>query len=506
MFNTNKIFLLLILYELISNFYILPFETVYLKDQSNNKDDYHNILFQNELYTNLSIGTPPQTVPSLLKMDLNGFSLYQGAFNYNLSSTSQKGIWDLNVNYLWYYLAYPIKDYFYFNSFTSYDDFNIYAKSLNKITDLTNLYNITKTSKISFLVMEKPPNYSNKKYYYYGIIGLRLNEKYYRDAPEFILTFKNSKDIISYEFSYIFNKDNYTYKNYFNNFNKGYFIFNEEFNENIIYTNAQMNQKGLSWFIYFDRIYTNLNEKKKKKSKNFKVFKATKLAAEFIFNFPYIIGTEQYLHYINKTFFNDLISKKLCTYNLIDNKRTLYGFICEGNSKNFINNLNNFPDLIFEHTEFEENFILKKNDLFAYNNFNVSDTNMYFLIMFGINDYYNWTLGIPFLKKYKLSFNYDKKKIGYLKNNDEIYFDNDEKKSYVIIIKILIIVFLIVIIFILGMLYQEKIIKIPRKTKANELDDNYEYNNYEKKIINDINDVKNNKNKKEVELGLKLLK
>ena len=64
MFNTNKIFLLLILYELISNFYILPFETVYLKDQSNNKDDYYNILFQNELYTNLSIGTPPQTVPS----------------------------------------------------------------------------------------------------------------------------------------------------------------------------------------------------------------------------------------------------------------------------------------------------------------------------------------------------------------------------------------------------------------------------------------------------------
>ena len=46
------------------------------------------------------------------------------------------------------------------------------------------------------------------------------------------------------------------------------------------------------------------------------------------------------------------------------------------------------------------NITLTKNDLFAYNNFNNSDTNLYFLIMNcmeKLND--NWYIGIPFLKK-----------------------------------------------------------------------------------------------------------
>ena len=50
------------------------------------------------------------------------------------------------------------------------------------------------------------------------------------------------------------------------------------------------------------------------------------------------------------------------------------------------------------------------------------------------------------------------------------------------------------------MIFQRKIIKIPRKIKANELDDNYEYTSYTN-INNDIN--KNDKNKKEFELGFK---
>ena len=57
------------------------------------------------------------------------------------------------------------------------------------------------------------------------------------------------------------------------------------------------------------------------------------------------------------------------------------------------------------------------------------------------------------------------------------------------------------------MLYQKKIIKIPRKNKANELDDNYEYNSYKNIHINDINYTNANiwENKKEVELGFKLV-
>ena len=378
-------------------------------------------------------------------------------------------------------------------------------------------FNIIKTNKISFLVMYNPPEYSNKNYYYYGIIGLRFNEQYYLDGPEFVHTFKKSKDIKTYEFSFIFNKDNYTYKNFFNNYNKGYFLFDEAIieennqKEKILYTNALRNEKGLSWFIYFDNIYA----KKPKKYNNFKEFKAKTLGAEFIINMPYLIGTEEYLNYINETFFNELMNKKLCSFNLLNNKKALYSFICDGQSKNFLNYLNNkFPYLVFEHKEFEESFILTKNDLFSYNNYNISDTNIYFLIMFqSINEkgyYFNWTLGIPFLKRYRLSFNYDSKKIGYYKNIEKLnQINNDNSDSFYNsnIYKILFIMILICIVFILGMLYQKKIIKIPRKTKANELEDNYDYhsdkNNYYDKDINIINKSKNNK---EVELGIKLLK
>ena len=120
--NINRI-ILVIYFNAVNNFFVLPFETIYVKDQSIDNNTYYNILFQNELYTNLSIGNPPQNTKSLLKMEISGFEIYQGAFNYNLSTTSEKGIWDLNVNRLWHFMSYPIKDYFYFISFNSYNNF-----------------------------------------------------------------------------------------------------------------------------------------------------------------------------------------------------------------------------------------------------------------------------------------------------------------------------------------------------------------------------------------------
>ena len=184
--NINRI-ILVIYFNAVNNFFVLPFETIYVKDQSIDNNTYYNILFQNELYVNLSIGNPPQNTKSLLKMEISGFEIYQGAFNYNLSSTSEKGIWDLNVNRLWHFMSYPIKDYFYFISFNSYDNFiNCYIKD-NKLN--YELLNIAKTNKISFLVMYNPPEYSNKNYYYYDIIGLKFNEQYYLDpisTPQFI--------------------------------------------------------------------------------------------------------------------------------------------------------------------------------------------------------------------------------------------------------------------------------------------------------------------------------
>ena len=192
-----KIIIILWLFEVLNNFIVLPFETLFIKDQTINKSDYYSILFQNELYTNLSIGNPPQNVKSLFKMELSEFSLFEGAFNYNLSSTSEKGIWDINVNFLWHLVVYPVKDYFYFTSFNSYNDLEKYSnlKNINEKNEETTLFNIIKTNKTTFLIVPIPPYYSNINFYYFGRIGLRLYEKYYFDSLEFVIAFKNTTDI-----------------------------------------------------------------------------------------------------------------------------------------------------------------------------------------------------------------------------------------------------------------------------------------------------------------------
>ena len=50
-------------------------------------------------------------------------------------------------------------------------------------------------------------NNSYKNYYKYGIIGLQLNKNSYNKLPDFISSFKQSRDINSYSFSLKFRNE-----------------------------------------------------------------------------------------------------------------------------------------------------------------------------------------------------------------------------------------------------------------------------------------------------------
>jgi hypothetical protein len=178
------------------------------------------------------------------------------------------------------------------------------------------------------------------------------------------------------------------------------------------------------------------------------------------------------------------------------------GYICNSTSDIFIENVNNkFPDLIFEHKELGEKFILTGKDLFTYNMYNKSDTYVYFLILFPqLKDRFHpmsWILGIPFFKKYILSFNYDNKMIGYYKRDNNAFdsFFSRYKKEIIIS---LFFIFAIISSFFLGMFTQKKLSKDQRKNKAYELKDNFEYNG---KNSNNDNDGAG----KEIELSSKLI-
>ena len=504
-FNLFSLIFWIILCKLINSFVILPFETLFIKDDSIKIIDYYNTLFQNELYTNLSVSTPIQNIKTLLKMDSSGFILYEGAFNHNSSVTIEKGKWDTNVGWLWRQTSFPAKDYFYLYKLNSH-------KELEQFILDKNNNNLVKTNKTSFIVVNKTQesSYNNKNFFYYGLIGLKLVENSNFNMPEFVISLRKERDIKSYTFSLKFNKDNYTYKNFFNNNHKGYFIVGEELidDENekskIKFIDAEKQGKYIGWLIYFDKIYTNDNINEKNNKSIINNFYAKITDVELCVNLPYLIGTLEYFEYINNTFFSELIEKELCYFYVKNNKRGLYSFICNGESEYLVNYIkNNFPDLIFEKKELEENFTLTKYDLFSYNNFNKSDNNLYFLVMFpplnGFSNYYNWALGIPFFKKYRLSFNYDTKKIGYYKyndinnndnNNSDNNNDNNSSDNFFesIIFKIICIIILIIIIFILGMIFQKKCFNANKK-KATELGDNDIYNSY-----NNIDDGINNDN------------
>ena len=486
----------------INNFFILPFDTILIKDELCKKDlNFYDYLFQSEIYTNLTIGTPPNDVKSLIKFESSGLFVYQKAYNYTLSTTHEKFYWPIDK---WFFnsISLIISDYFYFNSYDSYNN----SKFI-------------KTNKTSFILMLKERNTNNNNYNNYGYIGLDYDDRLSSSKPpESMIDFKNTAKkrwkLNNSLFYFDFSMENYTYKKFFNNYHKGNFILGKDLSEDknesnkIKYTHLFKDKSSLKRVINFDNIYSRIN--------NFTEFNCNQTYAELKLNKPYIIGAFDYFNFINESFFNDLVLRKLCFINELNytyNKNKLNCFSCKGDSDYFLNSLKlKFPELIFESKDLGKKFNLNIYDLFAYNTYNKSDTNLYFLVLFykiEKTDNKNWILGIPFFKKYSLSFDYDNKKIGYYyKNkvkNKEIKI-NQSLKNF---LRVLGIIILICIIFILGMIFQKKINKIPRKIKVNELDENYiyeyssekneNYKNYDK----DINKTEK-KDNKSVELGVKL--
>ena len=490
-------FFLFLSFKLINCFYIIPFDTINIKDKEiNDTNNYLNDLIQNELYVNLSMGTPKQDLKAVLKMDKYGFLIYEDALKYNLSESYEEVDEKIEISWVTNFISFPSKDHFYLCSINSYKD-------IDKIKETCDM---KKTNKAKFLRIQNKPgktNNFNSMFYKYGIIGLKYNNMPFFNAPEFVLSFNDSKEIKSKCFSLKF--ENKLRKGFIDNNNKGYFIFGEELTDdidekNIInYIPIRSLYGGLSWDLKFNKIYTKVNDigvKDEEIDKNFIEFKQENRDAGVIGTHPYLIGIDEYFKYINETFFNNLVEKKLCQYNNLINNGIYYSYTCDSKSEYFMDYLNkSFPDLVFEHKELETNFTLTKNDLFAYSSFNDSDTNLYFLIINYVKKppyYVTWSLGIPFLKKYRLSFNYDSKMIGFYKNDGKnIEKNNKNEDDFNFfesnIFKIFIIIILVIIIFILGMLFQKYLHKT-RKKKANELDDNYEYESYKDNAILDSKD------------------
>ena len=487
-FFTSIIFLLSL--PKIKNFIVLPFNTMFIKDKTIEETNYFSNLTQTELYVNITLGSKKESIKSILKMDKNGFIIYEKAYNYKNSSSYETFDKDVNIRWIPSSTRFPSRDIFYFPHYNSYKSFKE-----KKISE----FNIT--NKIAFLrveeIHEKNPNYFNEMYYEYGIIGLMLIANPYYTGIEFVKSLKEANETSSYTFHLYF--ENTKKKGFATNDNKGYFLIGEELSDNkdniknIEYIKClEVNTYSkLIWGMIFSHIYFKSNDNRIEEINNIIN------SSEIIVNYPYIKGVPEYFDFINKIFFDELLDKNICyvinfTKHDIYTRYKSYGYTCDSNSKYFMDKLNNqFPDLILYNSDFNKNFTLTKNDLFAFNTKDKNDNNLYFLIVNGIDDQNRWILGIPFLKKYILSFDYDNKRIGYYinygKEKDEDKNGKENRISFFesTAFKIIMIIIAAGIIFVLGMIFSNYL-KKTRKKRANELDDdNFEYESYDDKSRKD---------------------
>ena len=385
-------------------------------------------LFINDLYTYIKIGTPSQEIPITVKLQNHPFYIISGKSNYTKYKTfNEKSSSSYNfIKTIPMYFA--EEDMIESNLATENIIFN----------DNINI------EKLTFVLGTQLNQYRN--IYEGGSIGLKIHYENYESLKgiNLINNLKKINIINSYSFSLEFNKDDNLYLiigNLPHEYNKKYL------KENLKTCNIIYNGINPEWILKFDEIKYNDYSSH---SKNFWLYPELGV----------IISNSDFRDYMNKTFFQDLVSKNICFQKLYSNNfLNYYYFYC---LESF--NSENFGKLSLHHQELNYTFEIEFKDLF-YKFGNLK----YFLILFPENFAIDWKLGLPFFRKYNFFvFDIDKKTIGiYTKNN-----------GFNFVIWDLLIIFLIIVIIIMGWVIYYLLSKKQRKIRANELDEQFEYLNY----------------------------
>ena len=456
------------------------------------KYDIMSYLNSYSLYTNISIGNPPQQIKSFIKFDKSGFNIPDNAYIHNKSNTYKR----LSENAIIY-------DEIEYNGTFSSDDItfiNIDSNEFNKILQNNNNLHDKKYQKvyhnISFInKLTDEIGYKN-----YGYIGLKFPDKNKNDIINVIPLLKEKDIINNYAWTLLFEQKNENNIYTIDSFSKikGNLIVGDElynyypmkYMSNISY-NITMNIRNglLNWDIEFSNIYI----------KNSKLYIASNVEMRPDLSLNY--GSLAFKLNLDIQVFSDLFKESICQVKNMSLYPNIMYYTCDTSKKgsnNLIFDLKQFPNIIFEHKRLGGNFTLNYKDLFIQDNKNKNI--YYFIFVFDRNKIFNlkedrFILGIKFFEKFQFEFDNDKKLIRYydilVDNNNKIKQNYNKKdKNYKIIVIIGLIVILGILLFVLGMMFQRKIIKIPRKMRANELDEDYEYK------------AKNDEQNEDVRLGI----
>ena len=388
------------------------FKRKYNPSNIDNSLKYYEYLTKNDLITEISIGTPNQKIPVSLIIDSD--------FLY-LTIPSSKGLFNSNNSNTFYsnFQEYEISNEIVKKGYSAQDNINL------------NINNKEKTiSNISFLyAIEPKANILNL-----GGIGL-CHKPYYKESNNLIVQLKN-KELI----------DNYAYTIQFINNNEGYLYLGEyphSYNKTY-YDSVNFNSMPVSLtFIWV----SNFNEV------NFGNEIINEKQFELNYTIAGILGVKSLVKYFD-SFFQPKINENKCKeYN--DNGYTYYE--CNSNLK-----ISDFPILSFYHKDSNFTFVLTYEDLFE-----VINGKLYCKIIFRKGLDKRWCLGQPFIQKYMITFDQNKKIFGFYDKINEI-------KGFLTWYKITFFFLIIVIIFSIIILVNY-IRKKPRKIRANEIEEDIDY-------------------------------
>ena len=418
MIKMNFFFVLSFIYINLTyeSYIVYPFK----KSTKENKSYPENLL-QNDLEITLKIGTPPQSVDLNLRSRIYTFFVTSSQVNLPYKLFNEKESTSL--------VQISKKE----TNFTNME----YSKGL-KISE--SIYINNKELKGITLMLGTELAYNEC-----GALGLRL-----------INSHESSNDLsFIYQIKKYANLDSYTFTLKYKNDEEGVLIigayphvYDNKFNEkNFFYSKAGSNKNGVNWVLNFDVIKYN------NKSVNVGSKKS-------LINIEYglIQAPFKYKNYFKNNFYGDRCSEKF------NDKRNVTIVHC---SSNF--DITSFKDLIFELKDIETQFVFTYKDLF------IKENNEY---IFGIvfdedvdaKDP-TWIFGKPFMKKYELVYDLDRKIIGLYKEGNE----SPSEKSKVNILFIILLV--ILILAVAGLSYFIFFyLKKTRKSRAFELnDDNFDY-------------------------------
>ena len=474
--NTFLLFLIISSYKYSSCIIIIPFEIVNPDYDLSTSKDLMSYLNSLSLYSNLSLGTPPQKIKTFIKFDKSYFIIPNSAFIHKNSKTYK----ELGENQ-------KIFDEIEYNGTVSSDDIILINSDSNEFSKFIQNIDSEKYKKVF-----KNITFINKLtdeigYKNYGYIGLKYPAKDKLDNMNFVYLLKSKNISNNYAWTLLFdtktekNIDTYTI-DCFNKI-KGKLILGDELYNyyptkymSNISNNVNMIQRNyyLNWDLEFNNIYINENK--------LFIYSAAEIRPDSALYF----GSLGFKINIDSFFFIPLFNQSICeSKNMTLYPNVIY-YICDSSKKgknNLSFDIKKFPNIIFEHKKLGNNFTLNYKDVFIQdiNNKNI----YYFLFVFDRNKIFNiredrFILGTKFFEKYQFEFDYDKKLIRYYdiinKICDNFFCNNNkEKKDFKVIFLICLIILFGIILFVLGMLFQKKILKIHRKARANELDEDFEY-------------------------------